>query len=55
LLTALLDECTRAAKIYECGKTKAPGVTNEIQKQLTNDRSLIPGVIQKSHRLGLIT
>ena len=40
------DECQRAAGIYECGKTKAPGITDEIQKQLTNDRSIPPAVIQ---------
>jgi hypothetical protein len=46
------DECQRAAGIYECGKKKAPGVTDEIQKQLTRDRSIPLVVIQiYTHRL----
>jgi hypothetical protein len=40
------DECQRAAGIYECGKKKAPSVTDEIQKLLTRDRSIPPVVKQ---------
>jgi hypothetical protein len=35
------DECQRAAGIYDCVKTKAPGITDEIQKQLIKDRSTV--------------
>jgi hypothetical protein len=50
------DECQRAAGIYECGKKKAPGITDEIQKQLTNDRSNppAPAVIQNGTHLCLV-
>lgn len=41
------DECARAAGIYDCGKNKAPGVTDEIQRQLISDRSTPASVIRK--------
>lgn len=31
-----LDECERAAEIYQCGKEKAPNVTSAVQDALTN-------------------
>jgi len=31
------DECVIAADIYQCGKEKAPSVTNAIQSGLTNN------------------
>lgn len=33
------DECARAAGIYECGKTKAPALTDAIQNKLISDRA----------------
>jgi hypothetical protein len=44
-LAASADECARAAEIYECGKKKAPSLTNAIQQQLTSDRSSPPAVM----------
>jgi hypothetical protein len=38
------DECLRAAEIYECGKKKAPGVTDAIQRQMTGDLSTAAAV-----------
>jgi hypothetical protein len=29
------DECARAADIYQCGREKAPDVTNALQNELT--------------------
>jgi len=46
LLTAQADECSRAAEIYECGRQKAPAVTDAIQNQLTSDRSVLVNVCQ---------
>ena len=33
---ANVDECERAAEIYQCGKEKAPLVTHAVQSGLTN-------------------
>jgi hypothetical protein len=38
------DECVRAAEIYECGKKKAPDVTDAIQRQMTSDLSTAAAV-----------
>jgi hypothetical protein len=38
-LAASADECARAAEVYECGKKKAPSLTNAIQQQLTSELS----------------
>jgi len=41
---ARADECVRAAEIYECGKKKAPDVTDAIQRQMTSDLSTAAAV-----------
>lgn len=38
-----MDECERAAEIYQCGKEKAPQVTGAMQSGLT-DLSPMPQV-----------
>jgi hypothetical protein len=36
IIQANVDECARAAEIYQCGKENAPLVTNAVQSGLTD-------------------
>jgi hypothetical protein len=36
------DECDAAVEIYDCGKKKAPEITNALQEILTNISSAAP-------------
>jgi hypothetical protein len=42
LPTASADECAAAAEIYDCGKKKAPEITNAIQDKMEKISSAAP-------------
>jgi hypothetical protein len=44
------DACAVAAGIYDCGKKKAPGMTDAIEKSVISSSSSVPPAVSHTHK-----